>query len=66
MNYQHTEKWFINRIGKRIYRKPTSCSCESCMKVAEKGVVIIDWQHAVYMHTCHNEEGIKYFDNPVS
>lgn len=68
--YQHTRRWFVNRIGKRIYRKPLSCSCSGC----QKGYVDI-WDgrkdgkqehhkefHADYIFLCHNEMGIKYYD----
>jgi len=57
--YQHTKKWFLNRIGKTIYRKPLSCSCKGCQKT---DVQITNKQHAIYIYDCHNEMGIKYYD----
>lgn len=61
-NYQHNKKWFIDRIGKRIFRRQTTCSCIHCKEVENEGVIITDMQHAVYIHLCHNELGIKYYD----
>jgi len=68
--YQRPRQWFVDRIGKRVYRKPLTCKCNSCQKCY---VDIWDGkqngeqncsreQHADYLFLCHNEMGIKYFD----
>lgn len=61
------EKWFIERIGKRVYRNETSCQCIVCKGVAENGLIIHDKMHADYLYDCESEsngEGIplRYFD----
>ena len=61
-NYQHTVDWFLARICKRVYRKKLSCPCAECQKTY---VDIRDEQHARYIHLCHNEMGIKYYDKEI-
>jgi len=60
------EEWFEKRIGKRVYRNMTSCTCAICISGYDKGVYISDKQHAGYlcdMEGMSNEDGIplKYF-----
>ena len=57
---KHTLRWFINRIGKKIYRKKLKCKCSSCQKSAIK--VSPKYNHAEYLFDCQNEMGIEYFD----
>jgi len=45
----HTKKWFLNRIGKRIYRNYHKC-CPACDEIAKNGLIIHDKQHADYLH----------------
>lgn len=45
----HTKQWFLNRIGKRIYRDDAGCPCFHCKEVFEQGLVIRDDQHADYL-----------------
>jgi hypothetical protein len=45
----HSLKWFENRIGKRIYRDPSSCPCDHCKNVEKIGLIIADKQHAHYL-----------------
>ena len=70
---QHTLKWFINRIGKRIHRKPIlSCGCKHCMKTS---FIIWDGKgknhycrrefHARYLFDCQNDLRIEYSDKPI-
>jgi len=62
---RHTLKWFLDRQGKRIYRKKLSCPCKDCQK---EYVDIADGQlgitHANYIKTCQDEMGIRYSDKP--
>jgi len=41
--------WFLDRIGKRIYRDNT-CPCHHCMKVGIEGAFIADEATAKNMH----------------
>ena len=35
--YQERKQWFIDRIGKRVFREETSCQCETCKKARTIG-----------------------------
>jgi len=59
---RHEHQWFIDRIGKTIYRNKVKCDCESCKKGTEHGIVISDKTHADYLFDVQNELGIKYSD----
>lgn len=61
------EKWFIDRIGKIIFRTDNICQCKICKDVAINGLYLIDKGHALYVAETeaeYNFEGIplKYFD----
>ncbi len=61
------EKWFLDRIGKRIYRSITTCPCAVCVNVYETGLVVSDEMHASYLQEVEAvdlyEGGTtKYFD----
>jgi len=61
------KKWFINRIGKRVFRNATSCTCKICKDVSNNGLIICDRMHADYLYMCeceYTEEGhpLRYFD----
>lgn len=43
-------KWFLDRIGKRIYRNADSCTCETCKDVVENGLIVHDAFHAQYLY----------------
>lgn len=57
------KQWFIDRIGKRVYRGSISCTCESCQKVEKEGLVISDNDHANYLYDCERELGVRYYDS---
>ena len=68
----HTLKWFRNRRGKTIYRRPIKTEkggkcCDRCeqieVKVSPPKKDMPD--HAQYLFDCERELGIKYFDRPV-
>lgn len=63
--YIKQKQWFIDRIGKRVYRAFGSCHCESCTHVAKNGLIISDSLHARYLNDISLETGIKYFDEPI-
>ena len=48
----HDKQWFIDRIGKRIYREKNVCNCEVCTAVHKEGLIITDEQHANYLYDC--------------
>lgn len=60
-------QWFIDRIGKRVYRNKTSCECQPCAEVYANGLIINDELHADYLcdlEGLSNYEGrpLGYFD----
>jgi len=71
----HTKKWFRNRVGKKIYRRPLTqskndCQCAMCQS---DNVIIHNgnehgnkYFHADYLFLCQNEMGIEYFDKPIN
>lgn len=55
-----TKRWFIKRIGKRIYRDHHKC-CNHCDEAFENGLIVIDRQHADYLASIDHDlanEGI--------
>ena len=56
------KRWFYNRIGKRIYRDGTSCSCPTCRDVKENGLIVRDKQHADYLFDVQYTFNIHYRD----
>lgn len=59
--------WYIERIGKIVYRNKTTCKCLTCKRVYENGIIISDEMHADYLDmsvNSYNQDGIplKYFD----
>jgi hypothetical protein len=59
---RHNLKWFVNRIGKRIYRLTDICCCVYCKKVFEEGLIISNKKHATYLFDCQNEMNLEYAD----
>jgi len=57
----HDKQWFIDRIGKRIYRKNNVCNCRICVNVHEEGLIITDKQHAIFLYDCQ-ELDLFYYD----
>lgn len=57
MKTLHSKNWFLERIGKRVWRdknKPP-CGCNTCNEVEENGMIIGDELHADYMFHTQNE-----------
>jgi hypothetical protein len=61
----NNEQWFIDRIGKRVFRPATSCDCPTCKDVLENGLLIQDEGHAFYVYMCSMEGKINYQDEPL-
>lgn len=57
----HEKQWFIERIGKRIFRENNHCPCAICLDVFENGLIITDEMHAIYLYDCQ-ETGLIYCD----
>lgn len=65
--YKQRRQWFLDRIGKRVFRNRGTCTCEDCKKVERYGLVIKDRIHAIYlndMESCAMADGtyLHYFD----
>lgn len=66
--YQERKAWFIERIGKIVFRNDNLCSCEICKHITENGLLIADRDHAIYLldvEGCSAEDPkhrIMYFD----
>lgn len=54
------KQWFIDRIGKRVYRGETSCQCETCKRISKEGLIISDLMHAEYLY---DVEGISQIES---
>lgn len=57
----HDLQWFIDRIGKRVFRDKNLCNCGVCKNVFQNGLIITDKQHAQYLYDIQNEMGIRYY-----
>ena len=61
--WDEREKWFQDRIGKRVFRNKNTCKCKTCEDVSEKGIIISDTYHASYLHDCESEMNLDYRDS---
>ena len=59
----YRKQWFIDRIGKRVYRGQTSCQCESCKRIGKEGLIISDLMHAEYLYDVEGISQIESEDN---
>jgi len=55
----HTKKWFLNRVGKRVYRDATTCKCSSCKDTVENGLIIANEQHAKYLYSVQIDYAVE-------
>ncbi len=49
--WDERNQWFLDRVGKRVYRNKTTCDCLTCENVYKKGIVITDETDANYLHS---------------
>lgn len=59
------EQWFMDRIGKRIWRNETGCECEICAHIYKEGIIFTGEYHAGFacdMEGC-SQGSLKYFDS---
>ena len=68
MNTQNDRlQWFLDRIGKRVFRNKTDCPCEICTAVYERGMLVENKMEAQYLYdleaayTCEGDL-LRYFD----
>lgn len=61
-NMFHDKQWFLDHIGKTIYRKTKLNCCATCTHVENKGLTVNDQEHADYLFLCQNEMGLIYTD----
>jgi len=52
-------KWFLDRIGKRIWRDRGTCTCPVCEEVYKNGIIIRDEFHAKYLHMIEQDFAIE-------
>ena len=52
-----TQQWFVERIGKRIFRDKNNppCGCHTCNEIEKNGMIITDENHAQYLFDIQNE-----------
>lgn len=71
MTYDKTKNdrrnWFIDRIGKRVFRNDTGCECLECYNIVKSGFIIENCDMAEYLYEQMEEkqlQGLKigYFD----
>jgi len=63
--YLKRKKWFIDRIGKRVYRAPVKCQCDTCKSGHINGILILDEEHANCLHVYEGELGYRYTDKQL-
>lgn len=66
-SYNERQQWFIDRIGKIVYRNYDGCSCHICHHIYNYGLAIDDKYHAHYLceiEFSFNADGcpLRYFD----
>lgn len=62
MTYDERQQWFLDRLGKRVFRNHNSCDCGVCGKVGDMGIIINNKLHAYYLQDCELELEVMYFD----
>lgn len=52
------KQWFLDRIGKVVFREDNGCNCWVCQVSYRDGILIKNVERAEYLH----ELGYHYFD----
>lgn len=52
------KQWFLDRIGKVVFREDNDCNCWVCQVSYRDGILIKNVERAEYLH----ELGYHYFD----
>jgi hypothetical protein len=58
-------QWYKDRIGKKVFRTISICSCSYCIKAFEEGMTIHDEQFAKYLFGVQGEIQHNYEDFPT-
>lgn len=45
-----SEQWFLDRIGKKVFRDSNECPCDTCKYIGVHGFTIVDRNHALYLY----------------
>lgn len=58
-------KWFLERVGERVFRTDNGCGCDSCGVNYRVGIVIFDTHHANYLAEMESDpdRDLRYFDS---
>ncbi len=58
------QQWFLDRVGKRVFRNEGGCKCPSCLYASANGIVIASEEHARYLDMIEAtpDMEIRYFD----
>lgn len=61
--YKEHLQWFLDRIGKRVWRT-NACNCASCKRIYAEGLTIENRDHAIYLRDIEAEfgQGRRYFN----
>jgi len=51
----HTEKWFLSKVGKRIFRDEDTCQCRTCQEVVKNWLIVHNEQHARHLYDVQND-----------
>ena len=54
-------QFFIDHIGKRVFRTKNTCPCKSCIDVYENGLIVNDERIASYLASVEAETNIRYY-----
>lgn len=57
------EKWFLQRVGKKLYRTQNGCKCNICVNTYQNGLLIEDELHASYLVEIERELKCTYYDS---
>jgi hypothetical protein len=63
--WKKRKQWFVDRIGQKVFRCPVKCQCASCDKGHKEGILIHDYEHAIYLHLVEGELGLRYTDKQL-
>lgn len=47
---RRNEQWFLDRIGKKVFRDINDCPCDTCKDIGAHGLTIVDRLHALYLY----------------
>jgi hypothetical protein len=61
---ENRTQWFLDRIGKRVFRDDVTCECGICKGVTSHGLIIDNEMHADYLCMVEATPSmeVKYFD----